>query len=105
MYACEKKAKPSKYKGVSWHAKRGKWYAQLTGKGQIQKYGGYFNDELDAAKRVNQLCAELGIPPQNLGISAIPNQQPQVTMNFILSHGVGEMCKFIFSSFFPIFFS
>jgi hypothetical protein len=40
-----------------------------------------FKDELDAAKRVNQLCEELGIPLQNPTISAIPNQQYQVNKN------------------------
>merc|ERR1711925_53139 len=48
-------------------------------KGQKPKYGGIFDDELDAAKRVNQLCGELGIPPQNPTISAMPNQQYQAT--------------------------
>merc|ERR1712034_192863 len=33
-------------------------------------------------KRVNQLCEELGIPPQNPEISAIPNQQYQFGGNF-----------------------
>ena len=41
--------------------------------------GGTFNDELDAAKRVNQLCEEMGIPYKNPGISATPNQQCHVT--------------------------
>ena len=51
-------------------------------KGQKQKYGGQFNDKLDAAKRVNQLCEELGIPHKNPTISAMPNQQYQVTKKY-----------------------
>jgi hypothetical protein len=73
----EMKEKTSKYKGVTWHRESGKWYVQIYQKGQNPKYGGHFNDELEAAKRANQLCEELGIPPQNPTISAIPNQQYQ----------------------------
>merc|ERR1712034_14759 len=40
-------------------------------------YGGYFENELDAAKRVNQLCEELEIPLQNPEISGVPNEQSQ----------------------------
>merc|ERR1712034_91478 len=73
----QKKEKTSKYEGVCWHAKRGKWYAQLRIKDQIQTYGGYFNDELDAAKRINQLCEVFGIPLRNPIITGIPDQQYQ----------------------------
>merc|ERR1712034_235048 len=74
------KEKTSQYKGVYWHRQSGKWYARLSSKvntGQIQKYGGCFKIEQDAAKRINQLCEELRIPLQNPGISSIPNQQYQ----------------------------
>merc|ERR1712034_28720 len=70
----QQKEMTSQFKGVSWYKRSRKWYAQLSFKGQ-KKYGGHFNDELDAGKRVNQLCEEMGIPPQNPEISAIPNQQ------------------------------
>merc|ERR1712034_199927 len=40
-----------------------------------KKYGGCFDDELDAAKKVNQLCEEYGMPHKNTGISEIPKQQ------------------------------
>ena len=79
MFACEKTEKTSQYKGVSWHRKRKKWCVLIYPKGQKPKYGGDFDDELDAAKRVNQLCEEFGIPPQNPTISAIPNQQYQAS--------------------------
>jgi hypothetical protein len=79
MFACEKKEKTSQYKGVSWHRRMRKWIVRITLKGQAPKYGGYFEDELDAAKRVNELCAEFGIPFLNPEIGAIPNQQYQVT--------------------------
>ena len=93
MFACEKKEKTSQYKGVCWHSQRKKWCVLITPKGQKQKYGGYFENELDAAKRFNQLCVELGIPLQNPGISAVPNQEYQVTQTFVLSHGVGKPLK------------
>jgi len=44
-------------------------------KGGTRKYGGQFNDELDAAKKVNQLCEELTIPLKNPEISAMSNKQ------------------------------
>ena len=80
VFACEKKEKTSQYKGVYWHKESGKWYVIMHLKGRKQSYGGCFKDELDAAKRVNQLCDELRIPLQNPEISAIPNQQYQVTI-------------------------
>lgn len=42
----------SKYKGVTWNARDGKWYAQigLDGKGT---YLGYFDTEVEAAKAYN----------------------------------------------------
>ena len=52
------------------------------------KYGGCFNDELDAAKRVNELCKELGIPERNPGINGIPNQHWKVTQD--LTHYITE---------------
>merc|ERR1712034_205128 len=73
----QKKEKTSQYKGVYWHRKNRKWYVLIYSKRQKQKYGGMYKHELDAAKRVNQLCEELKIPLQNLGISAISNQQYQ----------------------------
>jgi len=71
------KEKTSQYEGVNWNKTNRKWFARLSSKGKIQKYGGCFNDELDAAKRVNQMCEEMKIPLRNSGISAIPTQQCQ----------------------------
>merc|ERR1712034_306971 len=73
----QKREKISQYKGVTWHKTSGKWYVQLKLKGEKIKYGGVFKDELDAAKRVNQLCEKLGIRTKNSSISAIPNHQYQ----------------------------
>ena len=75
----EKKVKRSQYKGVHWHKENRKWFVLMCLKGGKKKYGGTFIDEIDAAKRVNQLCEEMEIPLQNPGISAIPTQQYQVT--------------------------
>merc|ERR1712034_34880 len=71
------KDKTSQFKGVHWHKRSGKWHVIMHPKGQKQKYGGMFKNELDAAKRVNQLCQELRIPLQNPAISAVPNEQYQ----------------------------
>jgi len=72
----QKNKKTSQYKGVSWHKESGKWYAQVQRKGET-KIGGHFHDELDAAKTVNQLCKDFGIPPQNPTINTTPNEQYQ----------------------------
>jgi hypothetical protein len=74
----------SNYKGVSWHEQAGKWCVLISLKKQKQKYGGLFKDELDAAKRVNQICVEMGIPSKNPEISAVPNQDYQVSYFFLL---------------------
>merc|ERR1712034_228001 len=74
----QKKEKTSQCKGIYWHREREQWCVQLKLKGENSKYGGIFKDELDAAKRLNQLCEEFGIPLQNPEISGIPNQQYQV---------------------------
>merc|ERR1712034_36033 len=65
----------SQYKGLDWHKQRKIWRVRVWSKEGKSKFGGHYKDELDAAKRVNQFCEELGIPPYNLGISAIPNQK------------------------------
>jgi len=74
----QSQSKPtSHYKGVSWHKGSKKWYVQYNSPNGSKHYGGTFNDELDAAKRVNQLCEEMQIPHKNPSISAMPNQQWQ----------------------------
>jgi len=70
-----KKEKISKYKGVYWHKSHKKWYVRVFLKGQKLKYGGSFKNELDAAKKVNQLCEDFGISQHNPDISTIPNVQ------------------------------
>jgi len=70
----------SQYKGVTWSKQRKKWRVQLCLKGQNQKFGGYFKDALDAAKRVNQICEELGIPPYNPDVVEMPTQTSPVTV-------------------------
>ena len=79
----EQKEKTSQYKGVCWHKINKKWVVIFDLKEQLPKYGGCFNDELDAAKRVNELCKELGIPEKNPGIGTL-YQKWKVTQK--LSH-------------------
>ena len=43
---------------------------------QKKKYnGGYYLNELDGAKRVNQLCDKLGIDRKNPEVDAMPNNE------------------------------
>ena len=95
MFTCEKNEKTSRFKGIHWHKRSRKWLVQIHAKGQNYKYGGMFKDELDAAKRANQLCEELGIPLRNPEIGAKPKQQYQVTKNFfgLMALGKNQNCE------------
>merc|ERR1712034_204366 len=73
----QKREKTSQYKGVYFYKPRKLWRARMRSNEGKLKFGGNFKDELDAGKRVNQLCEELGIPLQNPEISTMPNQQYQ----------------------------
>jgi len=46
---CRGRYKTSKYKGVHWNKKAGKWVSSITEKGRY-KFLGHFNNEADAAK-------------------------------------------------------
>ncbi len=48
----------SKYKGVSWVGREGRWQALIRYKG-IKKFLGYFDDEIEAAKRYDESAKEL----------------------------------------------
>jgi len=69
----KKRKKTSQYQGVYWNKEKQKWYVQLFLKAK-RLYGGVFDDEMDAANKVNELCKKLGIPPLNSGINTISNQ-------------------------------
>ena len=71
----EAKEKTSQYSGVCWNEKLRKWKAQIRIKSARKTFGGCYKDEQDAAKRVNQLCEEFGIPIRNPEISGVPNEQ------------------------------
>jgi hypothetical protein len=81
MFACEKKEKMSQYKGVYLIKTSGKWCARMRLNAGGHRYGGIFNEDVDAAKRVNQLCEELQIPLKNPGLTGGPNEKWQVTQN------------------------
>jgi len=76
-----KDGKTSKYKGVHWNQNRKKWYAVIYSKDRKWKCGGSFSNELDAAKGVNQLCKEMGIPERNPGIVTMQPRQWQHKVN------------------------
>jgi len=72
----KRKEQTSKYKGVYWHKVLATWivYPYLK---DGHKYGGLFKDQLDAGKRVNQMCEEAGISPKNPEISRMTNPKCQ----------------------------
>jgi hypothetical protein len=96
MFVNERNDKTSQYKGVSYKKQTCKWVARFHLKGHTPKYGGQFNNEEDAGKKVNQICKEFGIPPYNPEIGAIPNEGYEVTKNFV--------CINLPFQFFPKFF-
>jgi len=85
----QKMEKISQYKGVSYNNKLGKWYARLHLTRKIVQYGGTFNTELDAARRVNELCQEMQIPQQNLTLGVTPNRQYEVKRKQKISKNKG----------------
>jgi hypothetical protein len=49
----------SKYLGVSWCSTKRRWHVKLyLGKGQVVKFGGYFDDPVRAALKFDDLCRE-----------------------------------------------
>ena len=69
----------SNYKGVSWNTKRKLWQAELSFNSKTSK--SYFENEFDAAKKINQLYKNMGMLSKNPELSEIPNQQ--VTASFL----------------------
>jgi len=57
----------SKYTGVCWHKDFKKWQSRVIHKNKAY-YGGYFDNEEQAAMKVNLLCDKNGIEHKNLMI-------------------------------------
>jgi len=86
--------KTSLYKGVCWYRTRNKWRAEVRLKGK-KIFGGYFNNEWDAAKKVNQLCEEFGISIQNPSLLQIPTQQSPGKCNILFDyHAIQDEFKY-----------
>ena len=51
-----RRARRSRYVGVSWKKDMQKWYAQITARG-VQQYLGYFHDEADGARAYDAAVA------------------------------------------------
>ena len=63
----------SKYEGVSWYEIKKLWQADFSFNGKTSK--SFFENELDAAREINQLCENMGIPSKNFELLEIPNKQ------------------------------
>jgi len=63
----------SQYRGVSWSKDRKRW--KVTVKFEGKHNASYHVNEVDAAKRVNQVCDELGIERKNPEVDAMPNKE------------------------------
>merc|ERR1711977_559444 len=62
----------SQYKGVVWSKLNNKWHVLVCVGNYKTISGGYWTDELDAAKKVNQICEENGLQHKNEDIGAVP---------------------------------
>ena len=62
----------SQYRGVSWLKDRKIWKVDIWIKKQHKT--SYHTNELDAARKVNQLCDEFGIKRRNPDIDPTPNE-------------------------------
>jgi hypothetical protein len=45
----------SRFTGVSWNARKGRWIVRISAEGR-ELFGGYFLDEVEAARRYNDLA-------------------------------------------------
>jgi len=68
--------KTSHYNGVSWHKTNKKWQTQLIYNNK-KCYGGYFNDEKQAAMKVNLLCDKYGKKRKNPMVDLEPDAMQQ----------------------------
>lgn len=60
----------SKYKGVSWHRKKGRWQVAFRALGQYH-FVGYFDDEIEAARAYNE--AILRVCPEFARLNPVPS--------------------------------
>jgi len=70
--AIQQKNQTSKFYGVCWHKDNKKWRAQLVHKKKIH-FGGYFDNEEDAAMKVNLLCDKLEMELKNPSVNTNDN--------------------------------
>merc|ERR1711925_40535 len=66
------KDRTSKYTGVCWNTRDKKWVVQLKYNKKLY-YGGYFDDEEQAAMKVNLLCDKYEIKRKNSKIEIEPD--------------------------------
>ena len=77
-YFYEVQNQTSKYAGVCWKQDNKKWSVQLQ-HNQKKYFGGYYDDQENAAMRVNLLCDQLEIERKNPTINIKLNKIQQVT--------------------------
>jgi hypothetical protein len=65
----------SKYNGVFWNKRWQKWETALHLTSGKRKFCGYFDNEIEAAKKLNILCDEYCLPHKNPETDGVPNQK------------------------------
>jgi hypothetical protein len=84
-YSCEVQNQTSKFHGVCWHKDNKKWQAELR-YNKKNYYGGLFDNEEQAAMKVNVLCDKCGIERKNPKININPNAIQQVIYSLSTVH-------------------
>jgi hypothetical protein len=81
------KNQTSKYSGVCWNKDNKKWQAQLHNKKKY--YGGLFDNEEQAAMKINLLCDKIGIERKNPMIDLKPDaMQQKIKLKHIVDQNV-----------------
>jgi len=75
-----KARKTSEYKGVCWSKRERKWAVHVSSHNH-KYFGGYFDEEMEAATKVNQLCDEIGIKRKNHDFHSMSKQKRQQKNN------------------------
>jgi len=86
--------KTSIYTDVTWQKNRNKWHAQLKDKGKIY-YGGLFDKEEDAARKINLLCDKIKIKRKNpeINIDVIQKKTESEIYEYATGNIVNEQVK------------
>ena len=88
-------AKTSKYVGVFWYQQSQKWRASIS-VNKKKHYGGTFKSETSAARMVNQMCENLGIPLKNPSFSTSMQPSEVIAWKSCICLSIVTVCQATF---------